>query len=304
MDPLDQLNELPDGEIKALLAILGRAGKTLKPTEALRQLKIRILADPRHFHALPAVMHGYSYLYLGTRFIEMAEKMKSAFPFNADGIASAAKNRRKWDVTGAMLFYLMLRPDSFDDRLLTMVPFGTYEAVDIYGALMENPHFPHRPLFGDVSSVPVMQTYDIVKGWPTAYKEGRIPDISAMATFNDFTTEWMEDTGRSGTTYPRVVFTMTDDGSVWSTPPFGLQSPFPVLMALGGVVLSDIQYLADRCGFRSLEDDFTLEEQKRLTVVTGLRFASLGRPSWFQALNLREVIDRMGLDGIVEAVNP
>jgi len=284
MDILKNFDRLTPTEIKELLQALGRASKSLKASDALLQLKIRVLADARHFELFILGLSG-SNTEIMTR---VRQLLPSSYPYNAVGLPSLKANRPYFEVGSQHLFDMMVHPTSFDDYLLTLVPAGTYEAENIYGALVER--FYHRS-FRDYVTPAAMEIYqllmDHIKGMPIEVP----PHL-------EFVAEWVEDVGRSGTAYSRVSFTIPADNTIWSTPPFGLLYPRPILQAKGDVLLSELQQLKEWAKLASV-DAWSPQNVALLRQHSGLIFEVPDPTSWLQVTNLREAIDRLGIEGIV-----
>jgi len=210
--------------------------------ELIRRLKIRILADPAHFEAFRR-LKGFLPISEGVGRLRevvahLTARVKMNETYDAKGLPSTpayyppAINPSYVGIRSSKLFELMLNPTSFDDTLLTLVEPNTYEAREIWGSLFEMPSsredfdygFTIHMALGGASRSVGREAITMMDQYVAAIKSGMTAEaaIASIPVPKLFEATWVEDIGRSGTAYTRLMLTLPN-GDVWSTPPFGLR---------------------------------------------------------------------------------
>jgi len=316
METLD-FTTVTDAELAEFLTLVGMTvPKKIKREEMILRLKLRILTDPRHEIAManpiPAV----------TRVEGVLRALNRPFGaiYDAKGLRIARPGEMlpyREPVRASQLYEAMLHPDSFDDTLLTLVPPGTYKVDEVWDSLLPG---DGRHAFSLFVPPDVRAAYKIVqrkmKKYNEAIEEG-LDIAAAIATATkgpyvlpkdtpDYEVTWMEDTGRSGTSYDRLMFTLPN-GDIWTAPPFGLLYHEPVPLRINGVMLEEFVQILDIYGLRGsdmIDEDSEGEVIKRALLAEGAVFTHPPRkPKEFYVsmiTNLREIIDRVGMTELAQ----
>jgi len=277
-------------DLKALMKMVGlQVPVSIGHAEAVQRLRLRFLVDPYHFGALRTPMMGPGRL----EAIFRGLPTRPGDLHDAKGLPGI-----ETEVFASQLYQMMADPTSFDDLLLTLVPLGTYKAEDVWMSLIENGTlFPNATAFTPKATPDVKAAYKqamaIVASYNRAVKQGLSMEeaIAIKTAALPFEATWVQDTGLRGQSYARLMFTMPD-GSIWSTPPFGLLFDDPVLLMVQGVNIAELITIADV--FEMADARGGIEE-----ILLG-RFATFTylprKPKdhyLTQCTNLRETVDRL-----------
>jgi len=247
---MDHLNfdAIETKDIIDALIQLGRTGVAkLARSDAIQQLRIAILAHPDHFREMGLIQQRRPWTLAD---LQHAVTRLDRRPINAVGIQT---RRRPPLIAPFTMMGMLLDPTGFDDTLLTMVPMMTYRTHDIVRSLLP----PRDPLFLDIQrnyyypenevTPAVQEAFDALQNMATIHFAGGVAPVPKNPPY---TYEWVIDVGRSGTEYPRLMFTMpplpgaTEGGDVWTTMPFGLRDDHPLALLIGGQSMSDMFIVA------------------------------------------------------------
>jgi len=244
MEPLDldlDLDFLTQEEAITALGRLGRRGVAkLSREAAINQLRICILTR-----------QGYP----GIR-IRRTERTPRAFFDYVIGVfadphtaytALGLPVRNVWKTrsgeTVQTLYSLMLHPTAFQDLLLTLVPMMSYRADVILQTLLASAAPEIVVGLEDLVRAPpdVLTAFDMLQQMAVDHFAGAAVTIPENPPY---TYEWVIDVGRSGTEYPRLMFTMPN-GDIWSTGPFGMIAPVPIPLFISGLSMADLRAIAE-----------------------------------------------------------
>lgn len=246
MDRL-QLATIPLPDLVGAIRQLGGAASKLTQPQAAARLEIFILTCGERFHVFRNFSEATGLTLLNHFLIVQGNRGRR----NEWGAFVRRVPTQFLGIRGC-LYRMMMDPNMFDDRLLTLTPMMTYQTTQICDALVNIDAFPRN--FFRTSAVPasseVAKAYHTLQAMAEAHFTGK---SVVVPTNTPYTFEWVVDIGRSGKEYPRIMFTMPPNkgqsqGDVWTTTPFGMRGDFPIPLLINGVPYGELSEIEDEWG--------------------------------------------------------